>query len=268
MSTTDPDSGWFHKGDHKERFAYTVNTCCDKNAFVLDFVVTEGNIHDSTSFKPLYEKIKMNNNIKNVVADSAYKTPCIAKDIIDSNKIPIFPYKNSKSNENLFHKNQFIYDKETNTFTCPNDCILKYSTTNRDGYIIYKSNKNDCINCPLAKQCTNSETGIRTISQHVFFNYMNKVEEYQIIYHDIYMERSKKIERVFANAKENHNLRFTKLKGIQKVTDEITFKFLCLNLKKLVNRIDKMNKNIIDSISITLVYFTNICNFENYYQFI
>ena len=29
-STTDPDSGWFHKGEHKQVFAYSVETACDK----------------------------------------------------------------------------------------------------------------------------------------------------------------------------------------------------------------------------------------------
>ena len=33
-STTDPDSGWFHKGEHKEVFAYAVETACDKQRIV------------------------------------------------------------------------------------------------------------------------------------------------------------------------------------------------------------------------------------------
>ena len=31
-STTDPESGWFHKGEHKSVFAYSVQTACDKMA--------------------------------------------------------------------------------------------------------------------------------------------------------------------------------------------------------------------------------------------
>lgn len=30
-STTDPESGWFRKGEHKNVFAYSVQTACDKN---------------------------------------------------------------------------------------------------------------------------------------------------------------------------------------------------------------------------------------------
>ena len=29
-STTDPESGWFHKGEHKEVFAYAVEATCDR----------------------------------------------------------------------------------------------------------------------------------------------------------------------------------------------------------------------------------------------
>ena len=30
-STTDPESGWFRKGEHKNVFAYAIETACDKN---------------------------------------------------------------------------------------------------------------------------------------------------------------------------------------------------------------------------------------------
>ena len=60
ISTTDPDSGWFHKGEHKQVFAYAANTCCDKNNYILDFEVTAGNVHDSVSFWHLYRRLRQN----------------------------------------------------------------------------------------------------------------------------------------------------------------------------------------------------------------
>lgn len=55
-STTDPDSGHYHKGEHEQCFAYTHNTCSDKNAFVLAVETTPGNVHDSTSFDDVRKK--------------------------------------------------------------------------------------------------------------------------------------------------------------------------------------------------------------------
>lgn len=46
-SITDLDSGLFVKGDYKRQFAYEAHTACDKNGFVLEMVVTPGNVHDS-----------------------------------------------------------------------------------------------------------------------------------------------------------------------------------------------------------------------------
>lgn len=34
-STTDPESGVFHKGEHKKCFAYTAMTACDRNGYVM-----------------------------------------------------------------------------------------------------------------------------------------------------------------------------------------------------------------------------------------
>lgn len=241
-STTDPDCGLFHKGEHKIVFAYTANVCCDRNNFILDLVVFPGNVYDSRAFVPLYEKLKDNENIKYVAADAGYKTPSIAKDILESNKIPVFPCKRPMTKKGFFKKNEYIYNKETDIFTCPNNCTLTYSTTNRDGYIEYKSNPKDCEKCPYKNKCTESKTNTKTLTLHVFHDYMNTAEGYRLIYKNIYKERSQTIERVFADGKENHNLRYTRLKGLQKVTDELTFKFACMNLKKLVTWLDKSGK--------------------------
>ena len=46
QSVTDPDSGLFVKGSHKRQFAYEAHTVCDGNGFVLETVVTPGNVHD------------------------------------------------------------------------------------------------------------------------------------------------------------------------------------------------------------------------------
>ena len=92
-STTDPDCGMFHKGEHERQFAYVANTACDKHNFILDFVVGPGNIHDSVMFDEVYDKLVNRFPKINVVSvDAGYKTPWIAKKIIDDGRIPSMPY--------------------------------------------------------------------------------------------------------------------------------------------------------------------------------
>ena len=38
-SISDPESGWFRKGEHKHVFAYAVETACDKHAWILGYTV-------------------------------------------------------------------------------------------------------------------------------------------------------------------------------------------------------------------------------------
>ena len=77
-STTDPESGWFRKGEHKHVFAYGIETACDKNGWILDYTINPGNEHESRTFKSLYTKLEKI-GMKYCVVDAGYKTPAIAK---------------------------------------------------------------------------------------------------------------------------------------------------------------------------------------------
>lgn len=87
-SVTDPESGLFVKGEHKRRFAYEAHTACDKNGFVLETVVTPGNIHDSVVFDAVYDKVTEHfPKTEVVVTDAAYKTPHICKKVFEDGRV-------------------------------------------------------------------------------------------------------------------------------------------------------------------------------------
>ena len=243
VSTTDPESGMFHKGEHKKVFAYCSNTACDKNNYVLGFHVTAGNVHDSVSFWELYKKLKKERpNINGVVVDSGYKTPAIIKQIIEDGKTPITPYKRPMTKDGFFKKHEYVYDEFFDCYICPNNEILKYSTTNRDGYREYKSDKNKCKDCPYRKYCTNSKDHVKVVQRHIWEHYMEKAEDirHTIGIKQIYSLRSQTIERVFADAKEKHGMRYTQYRGLKKVRMELNLIFACMNLKKLATWLDRL----------------------------
>lgn len=235
-STTDPDSGIFRKGEHKVVFAYTANTACCKNNFVLGVEVSAGNIHDSVSFDPLYKNVKAKFPEIGVIAvDSGYKTPWIAKQIIDDGIIPAMPYKRPMTKQGFFKKYEYVYDEYYDEIICPNNQILKYSTTNRDGYQEYKSNPNVCEGCPYITKCTDSKAHQKVVSRHVWEEYLEKAEDlrHTPVWKSISPLRAQTIERVFADAKEKQNMRYTQLKGKAKVRMQVLLTFACQNLKKL-----------------------------------
>lgn len=98
VSTTDPECGLFHKGEHKVEFAYTAHVACDKKNFILGCEVTPGNIHDSLVFDTVYDSVvEKFPEVQTVTVDAGYKTPWICKKIIDDGRNPSTPYKRPMS---------------------------------------------------------------------------------------------------------------------------------------------------------------------------
>lgn len=68
VSKTDRESGCFHKGEKEKCFAYSHQTFCDKNGFVVLSHCVAGNVHDSVSFFPAYQLLseEYKDKIKNI----------------------------------------------------------------------------------------------------------------------------------------------------------------------------------------------------------
>ena len=66
---------------------------------------------------------------------------------------------------------------------------------------------------------------------------MEQVEDYRHTrgIKNIYQQRKETIERVFADAKEKHGMRYTQYRGLAKVKMELPLLFGCMNLKKMAN---------------------------------
>ena len=235
-SVTDPDCGLFVKGGHKRQFAYEAHTACDKNGFVLETVVTPGNVHDSVAFDEVYDKVTENfPQVEAVVADAAYKTPHICKKVFGDGRVLSTAYKRPQTMKNGHEWWKYVYDEFYNCVICPEYQPLKYSTTNRDGYREYKSDPNICAACPTRERCTHSRDCIKTVQRHIWKDYEELADDarYTPAYAQLYKCRKETIERVFADAKEKHAMRYTQYRGLAQVTNWVKLKFAAMNSKKL-----------------------------------
>jgi len=239
-SVTDSESGVFHKGEHKKVFAYGANVACDRHGYIMDYEVAAGNVHDSVVFPRLYGRLqKRFDGIENVVLDAGYKTPAIAREIIKSGKVPVLPYKRPMTKDGFFKKHEYVYDAYYDCYLCPNNAVLRYTTTNRDGYLEYKSAPAICAQCPHLQQCTHSKNHQKVVMRHIWEDYMEQAEDirHTVGMKAIYDKRKETIERVFADAKELHGMRYMKHRGLSRAKMELGLLFMCMNLKKLANRL-------------------------------
>lgn len=176
---------------------------------------------------------------KTIIADSGYKTPSIAKFLLEQDITPIFPYTRPRGKKGFLRPKDFVYDEAFNCYLCPENQILSYRTTTREGYREYKSDASICCDCPLLSICTESKYHQKVMLRHIW---QGAMEECEVIRHEIgmkelYKKRKETIERLFGTAKEYHNLRYTREIGKSKMEDKVGLTLACLNIKKLVKMI-------------------------------
>lgn len=235
-STSDPDSGLFVKGEHKVEFAYTAHVACDENNFILSCEVTAGNVHDSRVFDTVYDKMTERfDEVETVAVDAGYKTPWICKKVQDDGKNISTAYKRPMSKEGFYRSWEYVYDEHYDCVLCPENQVLPYVTTNREGYREFKSNPQICRNCASLSKCTLSRNQQKLVQKHLWESHIELAEDFR---HSpqgkaSYSLRSRTIERVFADAKEKHGMRYTMLRGLDRVRNWVRLKFAAMNLKKL-----------------------------------
>ncbi len=237
-SKTDPESGCFHKGEKEKCFAYSHQTFCDKNGFVLLSQCVPGNVHDSVSFFSAYHLLneKYQNQIQNICLDAGYITPAICRAILENKQKMYAPYKRPMTKSGYYKKYDYVYDEQYDCYICPNIKLLKYSTTNKEGYKEYKSNPNDCKECLNRNKCTESRNHQKVITRHVWEEYREEVMDeirHSLEWKEIYPKRKESIERVFGDCKEHHNLRYTRLRGLKKNQHQVLMIFASHNLKRM-----------------------------------
>ena len=236
VSDIDKDAGILYKSDKEKMFGYNTSVICDENNYVLTVDTNGSNVHDSVSFYQAFDNLVNHFDITKIdyfVGDAAYLTPHICKTIIDLEMIPVFPYTRKGYRKGYIKKHEFVYDEQNNIYICPNEkALIPTGRIDKNGYIVYKANSKDCLNCPLKGQCTKSKS--KQILRHVWEKYKEMANEYRhhIDVQEKYKQRPQHIERVFADGKMKYGLRNTYFRTKERVHRELTLLYACMNLKK------------------------------------
>ena len=100
------------KGEHKKQYAYEAHTACDEKGFILETVVTPGNVHDSVAFDEVYDKVTERfPEVEAVITDTAYKTPHICKKVFDDGRVLSTGYKRPQTMKGGYEWWKFVYDE-------------------------------------------------------------------------------------------------------------------------------------------------------------
>lgn len=244
-SITDPDCGMFVKGEHERRFAYVDQTACDIYGWILAFDVNPGNMHDSKAFPSFFYEKLLPYNPELICGDTAYGTAINAFFTLQENIKLLTPYAAPKGKRIEFGKKEFTYIDDIDEYLCPNKKSLIPWNIDKNGNILYKIHKSECGNCPYVKECLKGQA-FKTITRSIFEDCKLKLRDIRLSPEgkQIYPLRRMTIERVFAECKERHGLRYTRFKGAKKNRDLRSLLYACANIKKLANLMAKKEKRM------------------------
>jgi transposase len=248
ISTSDPDSRQLITRNNITEVAYNIQTVVDaKHNLPIDYKVTNEN--DSKAMGAMLRRTKTILNTTDFTAlyDKGYHTGSEIKTAIDLgiHIMVAIPEVSSNAPDTAYNVANFIYDKQNDTYTCPQAQVL---TTNGSWY---KKNRGKsftqmkhyktkaCSTCEVKDLCTKNKDG-RLIerSEHASFIEQNKlnIEANPTLY----KKRQAIVEHPYGILKRQWGFYYIMTKKTKKhASADVGLMFTAFNLRRIMNIVDK-----------------------------
>lgn len=248
ISTTDTDSRSILVTKAIVEVAYNVqNAVDDKHNLIVHTQATNRNdgkaLHNAATQAKANLQLKKEDSIM-LLADKGYHTGAELHQCQQSNMQTHVAYKEQPSVKHIaseFLSENFVYDKGTDSYTCPSGAVLtslgtwhnKKGEAHETSYRFKTYRTESCKTCPLKNQCTKLPKRIIHRSEYqdaVDINDNNITQNPQY-----YKRRQAIVEHPFGTIKRHLGYTHTLLKGLQKVNGEMNLIMFCYNFMRTKN---------------------------------
>ena len=239
VSRTDPDSGYMVREGKPKGFFYLDHRTVDgRHAIITDTFATPASIHDSVVYLGRLDRQRQrfDFDVQAVGLDAGYATAGIAKGLTDRDILGVTGYRNpTPPKPGMMRKTRYVYERQADSYRCPNGQLLTYATTDRNGYRHYKSDPAICRTCPLLASCTSNANAVRTITRHVWQDEREEVDQRRLTPWGkaIYKRRKETVERSFADAKQLFGHRYARFRTLVRVRCQCLLAAAAQNIKKI-----------------------------------
>lgn len=247
-SRTDHDATFMRMKDGQLLPAYNVIQGTE-NQFIVNYTVAQSS-GESHFLKGHLEQVEqlVGKLPENIVGDAAYGSEenyAYLKDHSSNAYLKYTGYFNEqtrKYKEDRFHRDNFPYDRTTDSFTCPNGrkVIQKSQTVEvrPGGYhrTTHLYSSQDCTECPFAKDCKKPDQQLRQFSVNPAWDrFKQQARERLSTEKGIWLkkQRSVDVESAFGDIKYNQGYTRFKLRGLNKVKIEWGLIAISHNLRKV-----------------------------------
>jgi transposase len=240
ISLTDPDSRAM-AAHTRVAVGYNVQVAVDtKHKLIVEQQVTN-QVLDMGLLTETAEPAKEILGVEtiDVVADKGYFK---IEDIEACEKAGMEPYvprpqRGPSVRAGFFRKDEFKYDPETDSFTCPaGQRLTPYSSSAlRQLKKINYANRKACRDCPLRARCTDNQ--FRTVSRLENEAVLDRMQERLAKRPEVLNQRRETVEHPFGSIKQWMNQGAFLMRGLEKVRGEFSLTALAYNLRRVLNLI-------------------------------
>jgi transposase len=241
ISPSDPAAQWTGALRNAAFFAYADNYLIDVKFGVIMDVEASRAIRQAEvgASRTMIERTEVCFGIKPkwLAADTAYgSAPNLDWLVTEKAIAPHIPViDKSQRDDGTFSREEFVYDKERDIYTCPAGKTLKTSgrLVNGGATLLYRASTSDCGPCPLKSKCCPLPPH-RKISRDIHEQARDvaraiaKTEDYVQTRRD-----RKKVEMLFAHLKRILRLGRLRLRGPLGAQFEFTLAAIAQNLRRL-----------------------------------
>ena len=238
QSTTDPDSGQLSKEGKPEGFHYSDHRMVDsKYNIIVNTHITAANVNDTVPLPEILQEVerRLGKKPKYLGLDAGYHNAATARLLTKEGIQGVIGYRRHTHKGVTYGKWRFRYDFDFDIYICPEKRPLYWRTTNREGYREYYSNPKQCRSCPRRSECLSPNATRRQVTRHVWQDFLDQVTAFTKSPNGrrLYSWRKETIELSFAEAKENHGLRYARMLGIANMREQCFLTCAVQNMKKM-----------------------------------
>jgi len=244
-STTDPDATPMRLGGGKTCLGYQTHYVVDggRARVILSTLVTPAEVVENQPMLDLLWRTLFRWQLRpqHATGDGAYGTLGNVAAIEEAGIRAYMALTNSGKRPTFFAKDDFVYDTESDVYTCPGGELLRPLSRehpDRDcprRKVTYRAKASACNACPLKPKCTTNNHG-RNLTRSPEESYLERVRAYRETwpYQKALRKRKVWIEPLFAEAKEWHGVRRFRLRRLKKVNIEALIIAAGQNIKRLM----------------------------------
>jgi transposase len=242
-SESDPDATVYFQPGKGVSLAYKVHVAADTSGIITAVTATPSAVHESSKLPEMLDQHEESLPLPPAIAaDSKYGSDEALTFLQEGKGMKTaIPLPGDFKKGKRFPREQFTYDEDGDSYTCPAGKTLeRKSKDSKKKIVIYRGNPGDCLSCALRHECMGKTAKARHLARP-YGEVRENAEEFKCSDKGMELLAARKtvLEGLFGEAKRCHGLRRAKQRGVEKVEVQALLIATVLNIKRLLKGLEQ-----------------------------